>query len=93
MDIVTIDRDGRYIHCGIIGLGAMGLQMAKHMAAKGFPVTDCDISQDQLRLCEEVGIKTGTSPANIAKCSQIVVVMVQTDRSNMFFWMRDCLTI
>ena len=28
---------------GVIGLGAMGLQMARHMAAKGFDVLGYDV--------------------------------------------------
>ena len=31
---------------GVIGLGAMGLQIARHMALKGFDVAGYDISAD-----------------------------------------------
>ena len=31
---------------GVIGLGAMGLQMAKHMAVKGFAVAGYDVAAE-----------------------------------------------
>ena len=34
---------------GVIGLGAMGLQMAKHMAAKGFDVVGHDINAEAMK--------------------------------------------
>ena len=34
---------------GVIGLGAMGLQMARHMVAKGFEVAGYDIDVDAMR--------------------------------------------
>ena len=30
-------------HTGVIGLGAMGYQMARHMVAKGFDVAGYDV--------------------------------------------------
>ena len=33
---------------GVIGLGAMGLQMARHMVSKGFDVTGYDIDVDAM---------------------------------------------
>ena len=34
---------------GVIGLGAMGLQMARHMVSKGFDVAGYDIDVDAMR--------------------------------------------
>ena len=34
---------------GVIGLGAMGLQMARHMAGKGFTVAGTDIDAAAIR--------------------------------------------
>ena len=42
---------------GVIGLGAMGLQMARHMVSKGFEVTGYDIDVDAMRRAIEHGAK------------------------------------
>jgi 3-hydroxyisobutyrate dehydrogenase-like beta-hydroxyacid dehydrogenase len=67
-------------HAGMIGLGAMGLQMAKHMAAKGFQMSGYDIGTAQLAQAAEFGVKGLSSVAEVGKFSEIVVVMVQTDK-------------
>jgi 3-hydroxyisobutyrate dehydrogenase-like beta-hydroxyacid dehydrogenase len=42
---------------GMIGLGAMGLQMAKHMVLKGFEVTGYDVSADAAKRAEGLGVR------------------------------------
>ncbi len=42
------ERNGAPTRAGMIGLGAMGLQMARHMAAKGFAVTGYDIMAEEM---------------------------------------------
>ncbi len=39
---------------GMIGLGAMGLQMARHMAAKGFGVAGFDVDAAAMRRVAEI---------------------------------------
>lgn len=63
---------------GVIGLGAMGLQMAKHMAAKTFDVVGHDIDVAAVNRAQALGLRTGT-PAEVARHSEVVVVMVATD--------------
>ena len=64
---------------GMIGLGAMGLQFARHMQRKGFDVAGYDINADAVRRAENDGIRHRTSPAEIGKHAEVVVVMVATD--------------
>src|SRR5580698_1311882 len=64
---------------GMIGLGAMGLQFARHMLRQGFDVAGYDINTDAVRRAENDGIKHRGSPAEIGKHAEVVVVMVATD--------------
>jgi len=63
---------------GVIGLGAMGLQMARHMAAKGFAVVGHDIDTQATSRAQALGLRTG-SAADVAAQAEAVVVMVATD--------------
>ena len=64
---------------GMIGLGAMGLQFARHMQRKGFDVAGYDINADAVRHAENDGIRHRGSAAEIGKHAEVVVVMVATD--------------
>jgi 3-hydroxyisobutyrate dehydrogenase-like beta-hydroxyacid dehydrogenase len=64
---------------GVIGLGAMGLQMARHMAGKGLQVAGCDIDAEANRRAQPHGVTIAASPAAVAKGAQVVIVMVATD--------------
>jgi len=63
---------------GVIGLGAMGLQMARHMAAKGYDVCGHDIDAAAMGRAREQQLKTA-SAAEVARHAEVVVVMVATD--------------
>jgi 3-hydroxyisobutyrate dehydrogenase-like beta-hydroxyacid dehydrogenase len=65
---------------GVIGLGAMGLQMARHMAAKGLDVAGYDIDVDAMRRASDLGVKTCLSCAQVGDHAEVVIVMVATDR-------------
>src|ERR1700692_1066319 len=65
---------------GMIGLGAMGLQFARHMTRTGFDVIGFDINADAVRRAENDGIKHRNSAAEIGKHAEVVVVMVATDQ-------------
>jgi 3-hydroxyisobutyrate dehydrogenase len=64
---------------GLIGLGAMGLQMARHMASKGFDVAGHDIDPEAGKRAESHGVRLGRSAAEVAHQAEVVIVMVQTD--------------
>src|SRR6266550_7348201 len=64
---------------GIIGLGAMGYQMARHMVKRGFAVTGYDIAPEATKRAQEAGIRIAASPADVGAAAEIVIVMVATD--------------
>jgi 3-hydroxyisobutyrate dehydrogenase len=66
-------------HAGMIGLGAMGLQMARHMAHKGFEVHGYDVSTDAARRGQSHGLRICGSPAEVGRSAEVVIVMVATD--------------
>jgi 3-hydroxyisobutyrate dehydrogenase len=67
------------IRTGVIGLGAMGLQMASHMAAKGFSVCGIDINPEAARRAAAHGVRLCASAAEVGDHADVVVVMVATD--------------
>src|SRR6202043_3749874 len=75
----SMDQTSAVKRTGMIGLGAMGLQFARHMQRKGFDVAGYDINADAVRRAESDGIKHHGSPAAIGKHAEVVVVMVATD--------------
>ena len=64
---------------GVIGLGAMGYQMARHMAAKGFDVCGIDVQNACNARAKAAGVKIVETPVEIGAHAEIVVVMVATD--------------
>src|SRR5262249_47515268 len=64
---------------GVIGLGAMGLQMARHMATKGFAVMGYDVSADATARAQGQGVKICGSIGEVADGAEVVVVMVATE--------------
>jgi 3-hydroxyisobutyrate dehydrogenase len=64
---------------GIIGLGAMGLQMARHMVDKGLAVAGTDIDREAMRRAEMHGVRPCASAAELGSHADIVVVMVATE--------------
>jgi 3-hydroxyisobutyrate dehydrogenase-like beta-hydroxyacid dehydrogenase len=67
------------IRTGMIGLGAMGLPMAQHMARKGFAVAGYDVASEPMARAEGVGIKICRSPAEVGAHAEVVIVMVASD--------------
>ena len=64
---------------GVIGLGAMGLQMAKHMAAKGFAVSGYDVAADANARAKSLGVTICRSVAEVGADAEVAIVMVATD--------------
>jgi 3-hydroxyisobutyrate dehydrogenase len=65
---------------GVIGLGAMGLQMARHMVNKGFDVSGYDVDVDAMRRAVDLGANTCLSPTQVGAVAEVVIVMVATDQ-------------
>ncbi len=64
---------------GVVGLGAMGLQMARHMGSKGFSVAGYDIDTEVMRRAQEQGVRICSSVAEVGAQADVVIVMVATD--------------
>src|SRR5437879_2431587 len=64
---------------GIVGLGAMGFQMARHMRNKGFSVQGYDVVEALNARAGALGVKLVTGPADVGDGADVVIVMVATD--------------
>ncbi len=67
-------------HAGVIGLGAMGYPMARHMVNKGFSVTGYDILPEAAARASEAGVAIAGHAADVGAEAEVVVVMVATDK-------------
>ena len=64
---------------GILGLGKMGAPMAKHLRAKGYNVFGYDPVDEARRAAESLGISLLDSPREVARASDVVIVVVGFD--------------
>src|SRR5580704_11100164 len=64
---------------GIVGAGRMGLSMLKHLVKKGYAVTVCDISEKQREAARAAGASIASTPAEVGKVSDIVILGVGYD--------------
>jgi len=58
---------------GFVGLGTMGGQMARRLAACGYPVTGYDVDGPRARAAEEGGVALVASPAAVAEAADVVL--------------------
>jgi len=61
---------------GVIGLGNMGLGMAKNLQAKGFTLTVYDARQEPLGEMAALGACLAASPRQVGQRSEVVFIMV-----------------
>ena len=61
---------------GFVGLGIMGRPMAEHLLRAGFPLTVFNRTRARTAEIEAAGAKVAASPAEVARASDIVIVMV-----------------
>lgn len=64
---------------GILGLGAMGRPMARHLIAKGFRVAGCDPAAAARERAAALGVEIALSPRALAERSDAVLVVVGFD--------------
>jgi 3-hydroxyisobutyrate dehydrogenase-like beta-hydroxyacid dehydrogenase len=64
---------------GIIGLGKMGLPMARHLRKGGFEVLGCDLSDQAKSQAGAAGVALAPSPAAVAAAADFVIVVVGFD--------------
>lgn len=64
---------------GFIGLGLMGMPIARRLAREGFAVTGCDIHAPTLATFDEPGTWREADPVEAARGKDIVGICVRTD--------------
>ena len=64
---------------GIIGLGKMGLPMARHLRKGGFEVVGCDVNDAARTAAGAAGVTVAPSPREVAAASDFVIVVVGFD--------------
>jgi 3-hydroxyisobutyrate dehydrogenase-like beta-hydroxyacid dehydrogenase len=64
---------------GIVGLGKMGLPMARHLRKGGFEVVGCDVSDKARSQASAAGIAVAVSPREVAAATDFVIVVVGFD--------------
>lgn len=64
---------------GIIGVGRMGLPMAKHLLKHGYDLTVCDISADNVKQATAMGAKAVANPQELGKACDFIILGVGYD--------------
>lgn len=64
---------------GIIGLGKMGLPMARHLVEAGYEVHGYDVRRESVEAARDVGIKPADAPADVARRASATFVVVGFD--------------
>jgi 3-hydroxyisobutyrate dehydrogenase len=64
---------------GIIGVGRMGLAMAKHLIRHGYPLVACDIDAKNTAQAREMGAQVAATPAELGKAATFVILGVGYD--------------
>jgi len=65
---------------GVIGLGKMGLPMARRLAERGFAVIGYDVALAALKAAAAAGVQPVNSPKAVAATSDLVIVVVGFDQ-------------
>jgi 3-hydroxyisobutyrate dehydrogenase len=64
---------------GIIGVGRMGLAMAKHLIKHGYPLIACDIDENNVAKARDAGAEIAKTPAALGKTATFVILGVGYD--------------
>jgi 3-hydroxyisobutyrate dehydrogenase len=64
---------------GIIGVGRMGLAMAKHLIAHGYKLTACDINADNVEKARQMGATVAKTPSALGRAATFVILGVGYD--------------
>jgi L-threonate 2-dehydrogenase len=65
---------------GFIGLGAMGMGMARRLVGAGFSVTGFDVRATAMQALVQAGGRAGASPSESSRGAAVIVVMVVNAR-------------
>jgi 3-hydroxyisobutyrate dehydrogenase len=64
---------------GIIGVGRMGLAMAKHLINHGYALTACDLNPESLDKARQMGAAIASTPAELGRAASFVILGVGYD--------------
>lgn len=64
---------------GVVGLGAMGLPIAGHLARAGVPVVVADLDEAAVEACVAQGMTAAAGLTELAAASDVVLVVVPSD--------------
>ena len=77
---------------GVIGLGAMGLGVARSLLRAGFHTHACDVRPEVLQQFEREGGVACANPAALgAVCEAVVIVVVNADQTEAAYQRSDLL--
>lgn len=63
-------------HIGFIGLGNMGMGMAKNILQTGFPLVAYDIQEEPLKKIKALGAQLGENPKEVAQKASVSIIAV-----------------
>ena len=75
---VFVSGEGREKTVGFVGLGMMGGPMAANILKAGYPLVIYDVDPQKNERFGALGAQIASGPADVARCSQIVISMVDT---------------
>jgi 3-hydroxyisobutyrate dehydrogenase-like beta-hydroxyacid dehydrogenase len=64
---------------GLIGLGKMGLPIARHMRKRGYEVTANDLNKEVCKQAAELGVAIVETPREVTAASELVIIVVGFD--------------
>ena len=67
------------LRSGVIGLGKIGMPMARRVLGKGFPLAVRDVRAEAMESLAEGGARACASPAEVARHSDVICVVVLDD--------------
>ena len=68
---------------GLIGLGDMGMGMARNLLAAGFPLTGLDLRAERMTLLQAAGGMAANTAAQLGRASDVVFIMVMNGQQVM----------
>ncbi len=63
-------------HIGFLGLGNMGMGMAKNILQAGFPLVAYDIQEEPLKKIKTLGAQLGENPKEVAQKASVSIIAV-----------------
>jgi 3-hydroxyisobutyrate dehydrogenase-like beta-hydroxyacid dehydrogenase len=66
---------------GYVGVGLMGLPMAKRLLSLGYPVRACDIVPERIAAAVQAGAGAASSPADAARGADLVLLNLPTNEA------------